>query len=85
MILVGGRGADDLVVRGARVLDPTERVDAVLDVRVDGGAITALGPDLDRNGHRVLDGAGLVLAPADEDHATPKTVSTATGPLVSRS
>ena len=63
-VLVGRRGADDLVVRGARVLDPTEGVDAVLDVLVDGGTISALGQDLDVNGHRVIDGAGLLLAPA---------------------
>jgi dihydroorotase len=57
----------DLVVRGARVLDPVVGVDAVLDVRVDGGTIAQLGTDLDANGHRVVDGAGLVLAPAFVD------------------
>ena len=67
MILVGGGGADDLVIRGARVLDPTEGVDAVLDVRIDGGTISQLGAALDANGHRVIDGAGLVLAPAFVD------------------
>jgi dihydroorotase len=61
------RPKDDLVVRGARVLDPAEGVDAVLDVRVDGGAIAELGAGLDANGHRVVDGAGLVLAPAFVD------------------
>ena len=58
---------DDLVVRGARVLDPVEGIDAVLDVRVDGGVIAALGEGLDRNAHRVVEGAGLVLAPAFVD------------------
>jgi dihydroorotase len=57
----------DLVVRGARVLDPVERIDATLDVRVDGGTIVALGDALDANGHRVVDGSGLVLAPAFVD------------------
>jgi dihydroorotase len=66
-VLVGGRGRDDLVVRGARVLDPTEGIDAVLDIRVDGGTIAALGENLDTNAHRVVDGAGLVLAPAFVD------------------
>jgi dihydroorotase len=61
------RPKDDLVVRGARVLDPAEGVDAVLDVRVDGGTIAELGADLDANGHRVIDGVGLVLAPAFVD------------------
>ena len=52
-VLVGGSGADDLVVRGARVLDPTEGVDPILDVRIDGGTISAIGAGLDVNGHRV--------------------------------
>jgi dihydroorotase len=67
VILVGRRGADQLVVRGARVLDPTEGVDAVLDVRVDEGTIVAIGERLDANGHRVIEGEGLVLAPAFVD------------------
>jgi dihydroorotase len=66
-MLAGRIGRDDVVVRGARVLDPVEGIDAVLDVRVDGGTIAQLGHDLDRNAHRVVDGAGLVLAPAFVD------------------
>jgi dihydroorotase len=66
-VLVGKEGRESLVVRGARVLDPVGNVDAVLDVRVDGGTIAQLGGDLDANGHRVIDGAGLVLAPAFVD------------------
>jgi dihydroorotase len=58
---------DDLVIRGARVLDPAEGVDAACDVRVDGGTISQLGTSLDANGHRVVDGKGLVLAPAFVD------------------
>jgi dihydroorotase len=57
----------DLVVRGARVLDPAEGVDAVCDVRVDGGTIAELGTSLDTNEHRIVDGEGLVLAPAFVD------------------
>ena len=67
MILVGKNGRDDLVVRGARVLDPSEGIDAVLDVRIDGGTIARLGDALDTNNHRVIDGGGLVLAPAFVD------------------
>src|SRR2546421_5961773 len=58
---------DDVVVRRARVLDPTEGLDTVCDVRVDGGTIAELGPSLDANGHRVIDAEGLVLAPAFVD------------------
>jgi dihydroorotase len=67
VILVGRSGADDLVVRGVRVLDPAEGVDSVLDVRVDAGVIAAIGAGLDANGHRVVEGDGLVLAPAFVD------------------
>jgi dihydroorotase len=57
----------DLLVRGARVLDPGEKLDAVCDVRVDGGVVAQLGTSVDANGHRVVDGTGLVLAPAFVD------------------
>ena len=66
-ILVGPTGRDDLVIRGARVLDPTEGVDGVLDVRIDGGTIAALDEQLCTNAHRVVEGQGLVLAPAFVD------------------
>jgi len=58
---------DSLVVTGARVLDPAEGVDASVDVRVDDGVIAAIGTSLERNAHRVVDGTGLVLAPAFVD------------------
>jgi dihydroorotase len=67
VITVGRRGTENLVVRGARVLDPVEKVDAVLDVRIDAGRIAQIGERLDANGHRLVDGAGLVLAPAFVD------------------
>jgi len=56
------RDADkaSLVIRGARVLDPTEGVDAVLDVTVEDGVITALEPG-------TADRDGLLLAPAFVD------------------
>ena len=63
-VLAGAPGADDLVVRGARVLDPVEGIDEILDVRIDGGIISAVGAGLDANGHRVIDGAGRLLVPA---------------------
>jgi dihydroorotase len=58
---------ENIVVTGARVLDPVAGVDAQVDVRVDNGVIAAIGTNLDRNGHRVIEGAGLVLSPAFVD------------------
>ena len=67
MLFVKEGAGENLVVRGARVLDPAEGIDATIDVRVDNGVITALGTDLDTNSHRVVDADGLVVAPAFVD------------------
>jgi dihydroorotase len=64
MILVGRTGSDDVVIRGARVVDPVEGIDSLLDVRVDKGVITQIGAGVDANGHRVIDGTGRLLSPA---------------------
>src|SRR6476660_2009411 len=57
----------DLVIRGARVLDPTEGIDGRLDVRIDGGTIADVAEQVDANEHRVVEANGLVLAPAFVD------------------
>jgi dihydroorotase len=67
MLVVKHAPGENLVIRGARVLDPVERVDAVLDLRVDAGTIAELGARLDANAHRVVDADGLLLAPAFVD------------------
>jgi len=61
------RPGTNVVFKGARVVDPVEAIDATLDVRIDDGVIVALGDDVETNGHRVVDAAGLVLAPAFVD------------------
>jgi dihydroorotase len=66
-MLAGRSGADNVVVRGARVLDPVEGVDALLDVRIDNGVIAQIGEALDTNEHRVIDAAGSTLVPAFVD------------------
>ena len=58
---------ESLVVKGARVLDPAEGVDGVLDVRVDNGVVAEVGTVLQANGHRVIEAGGLLLAPAFVD------------------
>jgi dihydroorotase len=64
MLYAKPRRGEDIVIRGARVLDPVEKIDAILDVRIDAGTIAAAGDRLDTNAHRVVDATGLVLAPA---------------------
>jgi dihydroorotase len=62
-MLFGKEGHDDLVIRSARVIDPVQAIDELLDVRVDKGVISQIGLNVDANGHRVIEGRGLVLAP----------------------
>jgi dihydroorotase len=66
-LLHGKPGHDDLVVRSARVIDPALGIDELLDVRVDRGVISGIGLNVAPNGHRVIEGRGLVLAPGFVD------------------
>jgi dihydroorotase len=67
MLWANEQQAANIVLRGARVLDPAEGIDARLDVRIDDGVIAAVAERVDANAHRVVDAAGLVLAPAFVD------------------
>ena len=67
MLWVRERPGANIVFRGARVADPGEGIDATLDVRIDDGVISAIAESVDTNEHRVVDAAGLVLAPAFVD------------------
>ena len=66
MLFVKHAPKDSLVIKGARVLDPAQSVDAVLDVVVDDGVITSLS-GATANGHRVVEAQGRLLAPAFVD------------------
>jgi dihydroorotase len=70
MLFVRDTSKDDLVITGARIIDAAGTIDAKLDLRIDGGVISRIEPSgsrLDQNEHRVVDGEGLVLAPAFVD------------------
>ena len=55
----------DVLVRGARVLDPGEGIDARLDVLVRNGEIAALGDALDApSGAEIVEADGCTLLPA---------------------
>ena len=54
----------EILLKGARVLDPATETDAVLDVMIENGRIAAREPHIDRErAERVVDARGLVLAP----------------------
>jgi dihydroorotase len=57
----------DLLVRGARVLDPREGIDQIADVLVRGGKIAEIGEIAPPPGAEVIDGGGRTLAPAFVD------------------
>src|SRR4051794_20955119 len=60
---VDQQAAEPLLLRGGRVLDPAQGLDAVCDVRLRDGRVEAVGPDLATDGARVLDCAGLLVLP----------------------
>jgi dihydroorotase len=58
----------DLLVRGARVLDPREGLDATVDVLVRGGTVAEIGEGLEAPAAaEVLDATGRTLSPAFVD------------------
>ncbi len=52
-----------LVLKGGRIIDPAQGMDAVGDVLVEGGVIAAVGGEIDTRGAEVFDARGLVVAP----------------------
>jgi dihydroorotase len=67
MLSVTEQAGANVLFRAARVVDPVEGIDATLDVLVENGTIAALGEGLDAGDLRIVDAAGLVLAPAFVD------------------
>lgn len=55
--------AHDLLVRGGRVIDPSLRLDAILDVAITGGRIAAVGADLGEDAAEVIDATGNLVVP----------------------
>jgi len=53
----------DLILKGGRVLDPSQGLDGVRDVGFAGGKVAAVAPRLEHAGAEVRDVAGLIVAP----------------------
>jgi dihydroorotase len=63
----GAPGAD-LLIRGARLLDPQARIDDTADLLVRDGQVAAIGQDLERpDGAELIDAGGLHAFPAFVD------------------
>ena len=54
---------DQLLIRGARVIDPATGRDETTDVLVANGAIAGLGHGLKADGGEIVEGTGLIVAP----------------------
>ncbi len=55
--------SDQILIRGARVMDPASGRDETTDVLVGRGVIAEIGRGLADDGAEVLDAAGLIVAP----------------------
>jgi dihydroorotase len=53
----------DLILRGGRVIDPAQHIDATQDIAFSGGKIVAIAPRLEDPAHEVRDVTGLIVAP----------------------
>src|SRR6201996_2648559 len=53
----------DTVVRGGRVVDPANGLDAVRDIGIKKGRIAAVAPSLDAGKGKIVDAKGLVVTP----------------------
>ncbi len=53
----------ELLIRGARVIDPFQELDEVLDVVVARGRVVEVGKDLPGKGREVIEAEGKVLSP----------------------
>ena len=55
--------AYDLILRGGRVLDPSQGIDSIADVAFAAGRVAAIGPRLSSPGARMEDVSGRIVSP----------------------
>jgi len=53
----------NLLITGGRVVDPSQNLDALRDLRIENGMIAEIGEHLPSRGEETLDAAGSVVAP----------------------
>jgi len=56
-----------LAIRGGRIFDPANGVDAISDVLLVDGRVTAVGPDAGKDADETIDARGMVVAPGFVD------------------
>ncbi len=58
---------ESLALRGGRVIDPANGLDAVADVLIADGRVAAVGPDAGKDASQTVDASGLVVCPGFVD------------------
>ncbi len=53
----------DILIKGGRVVDPSTRVNEVLDVLITGNTIARIGKKISRSGVKKIDARGMVVCP----------------------
>ncbi len=56
-----------LAIRGGRVINPANNIDAIADVLVEDGRIVAVGKDAGNGASETIDAGGLVVCPGFVD------------------
>ena len=51
------------LIKGGRVIDPANNIDAVMDVLAEDGKIAQVGENLSADGAEVVDAAGKIVTP----------------------
>jgi len=59
-----------LIIKNGRVFDPGNKVDAVLDILIEGGKVAKIGPGLSPKAASVIDAKGKVVVPGLVDMHT---------------
>jgi dihydroorotase len=52
-----------LLIKGGRIIDPSQQIDKVSDLLIDDGRVNSIGDSLIDDGAEVFDASGLIVAP----------------------
>src|SRR5580693_2380473 len=52
-----------LLITGGRVVDPSNSLDALCDLRLRDGVVAEVGPNLQTDGEETIDATGAIVAP----------------------
>ncbi|RMF78693.1 MAG: dihydroorotase, partial [Planctomycetota bacterium] len=52
-----------LLIRGGRVIDPSQQIDETADVLIVDGRVAAIGRDVGRDAEKIIDAGGRIVAP----------------------